>query len=73
MSASPGRSGTPEPPWAKKFVDGMYCFEAYHDAAFAGNGLVVRLFDFDARMCALARHFFPEENVVRRPAVRHSS
>ena len=65
MSASQGSSETPEPPWVKKFVVGLYCGAAYHDVAFAGHGGVVRLFDFDACMCALARLFFLDENVVR--------
>ena len=64
MSAGQSRSETPEPPWVKKFVVGLYCGAAYHDVAFVGHGGTVRLFDFDARMCALAGLFFPDENVV---------
>ena len=63
MSASQGRSETPEPPWMKKFVV----------VAFVGHGGIVRLFDFDARMCALARLFFPDENVVRQFGIRTES
>ena len=34
---------------------------------------MVRLFDFDARMCALARLFFPDENMVRQFDIRAES
>ena len=56
MAASQGRSEleTPEPPWAKKFVVGLCYGAAYHDVAFVGHGGIVRFFDFDAGMCALA-------------------
>ena len=70
MSAGQGRSKTPEPSWVKKSVVGLNCGAAYQDVAFVGNGLIVRLFDFDARMCALARLFFPDENVVRQFDIR---
>ena len=40
---------------------------------FVGHGVIVRLFDFDARMCALARLFFPDENVVRQFDIRVQS
>ena len=50
MSAGQSRSETPEPPWVKKFVVGQYCGAAYHDVAFVGHGVIVRLFDFDARI-----------------------
>ena len=76
MSASQGRSETPEPPpppLVKKFVVGLYCGAAYHDVAFAGGGGVVRLFDFNLRMCTLARLFFPRENVVRQFDIRAES
>ena len=46
----------------KTFVVGLYCGAAHHDVAFVGHGGIVRLFDFDAHMCALARFFFPDEN-----------
>ena len=59
MSASQGRSETPEPPWVKKFVVGLYCGAAYQDVTFFGHGWIVRLFDFAARMCALGRLFLP--------------
>ena len=65
MSAGQGRSKTPEPSWVKKSVVGLNCGAAYQDVAFVGNGLIVRLFDFDARVCAFARLFFPDKNVVR--------
>ena len=43
----------------------------YHGMAFIGNGAIVRLFDFDAaRMCALARLFFPDEDVDVPSTVR---
>ena len=38
MSTGQGRSETPEPPWVKKFVVGLYCGAAYHDVAFVGHG-----------------------------------
>ena len=38
MYAAQGRSETPEPPWVKKFVVGLYYGAAYHDAAFVGHG-----------------------------------
>ena len=73
MSAGQGRSETPERPWVKKFVVGLlYCSAARQDVAFVGHGGIVRLFDFDARMSALARLFFPGENVVRQFGIRHS-
>ena len=65
MSASQGRSETPEPSWVKKLVVGLCCGAAHYDVAFIGHGGIVRLFDFDARMCVLARLFFPDKNVVR--------
>ena len=73
MSAGQGRSETPEPPWVKKFVVGLYCGAAHHDVAFLGHGAIVRLFDFDAHMCALARLFFPDGNVVRQFGIRAES
>ena len=57
MSASRDRSETPEPPWIKKFVVGLYYGAAHHDVAFVGHGGIVRLFDFDARACAPLRGF----------------
>ena len=73
LSASQGRSETPEPLWVKKFVVGLYCGAAHHDVAFAGDGGFVRLFDFGARMCALARLFVPDENVVQQFDIRAES
>ena len=74
MAASQGRSETPESLWVKEFVVGLCCGAAYHDVAFVGHGGIVRLFDFDARMCgALARLFFPDENVVRQFDIRVQS
>ena len=73
MSAGQGRSEIPETPQVKKFVVGLYYGAAYHDVAFVGHGGIVRLFDFDARMCALARLFFPDQNVVRHFDIRAES
>ena len=61
MSANPDRSETPEPSWVKKFVVGL------------SYGATLPLFDFDARMCALARLFFPDKNVVRQLDIRAES
>ena len=63
----------PEPSLVKTFVVGLYCGAAHHDVAFVGNGGIVRLFDFDACMCALARLFFPDENVVRQFGIQAES
>ena len=73
MSTGQGRSETPEPPRMKKFVVGLCCGAAHHDVAFVGHGAIVRLFDFDARVCALARLFFPDKNVVRPFDIRAES
>ena len=51
----------------RRFVVGLFCGGAFHDAAFTrvGGCDVVRLYDWELRMRKVARSFFPEEGVVR--------
>ena len=55
------------PEVTRKFVVGLFCGGAFHDAAFTRvDGCdVVRLYDWALRMRKVARSIFPEEGVVR--------
>ena len=55
------------PKVTRKFVVGLFCGGAFHNAAFTrvDGSNVVRLYDWELRMRKVARSFFPEEGVVR--------